>query len=66
MNALITIIISGTCTFTPNNGWWKVDLEDTFLVEKIEIRNRIDCCSERIDGLKVCNIQYSYYYSTFD
>ena len=31
-----------------------VDLEDVYIVEKVWIKNRIDCCSGRINGVKVC------------
>ena len=42
-----------TCSHTSGKGWWKVDLGDNYSVEKIWIRNRIDCCSERLDGVEV-------------
>eukprot|EP00116_Pleurobrachia_bachei_P000230 sb/3460492/ len=46
---------SATCTHTAatTGNWWMVDLEDNFLVEKIKITNRGDCCRDRIDGAKV-------------
>jgi len=46
---------SGTCTHTAatTGNWWMVDLEDNFLVEKIKITNRGDCCRDRINGAKV-------------
>ncbi|KAL5249183.1 hypothetical protein ACHWQZ_G018138 [Mnemiopsis leidyi] len=44
---------SGTCTHTSGPGWWKVDLEANYVVENIWIRNRIDCCSERLNGAMV-------------
>merc|ERR1712003_408803 len=44
---------SNTCTHTSGPGWWSVDLGDNYVVEKIWIRNRVDCCSERLDGVQV-------------
>ena len=43
----------GACTHTTGPGWWVVDLEDDYIVNKVWIKNRIDCCSDRIDGVKV-------------
>ena len=31
-----------------------VDLEDIYTIEKVWIKNRIDCCSSRINGVEVC------------
>ena len=42
-----------TCTHTSGPGKWKVDLGDNYSVEKVWIRNRIDCCSERLDEVEV-------------
>ena len=28
-------------------------MKDNYIVEKVWIKNRIDCCSTRIDGVKV-------------
>ena len=33
---------------------WKVDLIDKYEVNRVVIHNRVDCCSERIDGAQVC------------
>ena len=43
----------GACTHTTGPGWWVVDLEDDYIINKVWIKNRIDCCSDRIDGVKV-------------
>ena len=48
-----------TCTHTSGPGKWKVELGDNYSVEKVWIRNRIDCCSERLDEVEVysCYLQ---------
>lgn len=35
------------------NPWWRVDLQGIYSLEKIEVFNRTNCCSERLDGAKV-------------
>ncbi|XP_063693608.1 uncharacterized protein LOC134825361 [Bolinopsis microptera] len=44
---------SGACTHTASAGWWMVDLEDNYIVNKVWVKNRIDCCGDRIDGVKI-------------
>ena len=34
-------------------GWWKVDLNNTYSLEKIVIWNRTDCCGERLSNFYV-------------
>ena len=34
---------------------WKVDLIDKYEVNSVVIHNRVDCCSERINGVQVCD-----------
>ncbi len=33
--------------------WWQVDLEGTFVLERIVLWNRTDCCSERLSNFRV-------------
>ena len=47
-------LFSLTCTHTASvGGFWKVDLEEFYNVQYVEIYNREDCCSGRLDGVKV-------------
>jgi len=43
----------GTCTHTNGAGWWMVNLQDRFTVQRVSIKNRMDCCSDRINGVQV-------------
>jgi len=44
----------GTCTHTlESHGWWRVDLLDSFTVHRVSIKNREDCCGDRINGVQV-------------
>ncbi|XP_019622812.1 PREDICTED: fucolectin-like isoform X3 [Branchiostoma belcheri] len=45
----------GTCTHTKSqtNPWWRVDLGSSQCVDKVGIKNRQDCCWERLQGFKV-------------
>ncbi|KAL4237408.1 hypothetical protein ACF0H5_002125 [Mactra antiquata] len=45
----------GSCTHThlQKNPWWKVDLDGQFFIKKIVIKNRQDCCGERLNNLVV-------------
>ena len=36
-----------------NNDWWKVQLDEGSVINKIVILNRIDCCRERLDDANV-------------
>lgn len=44
-----------SCSHTGYNGpqWWQVDLEKESAVKKVIIYNRRDCCSERLNNMKV-------------
>jgi len=33
--------------------WWKATISGKFLVEKVRIKNRHDCCGNRLTGTKV-------------
>ncbi|XP_062523278.1 uncharacterized protein LOC134197940 [Corticium candelabrum] len=45
----------GTCTHTTSekNPWWRVDLQDEYLVTSIHITNRGDCCESRLWGIEI-------------
>ena len=36
-----------------NNSWWRVDLGSTYNVDQINVFNRSDCCTERLNGATV-------------
>ena len=42
-----------THTAMGDNPWWYVDLDGEFRIEQVVIRNRLDCCSERLSGAVV-------------
>lgn len=43
-----------SCTHTSDEvAWWSVDLERVHNVNKVEVYNRIDCCSSRLAKVKV-------------
>jgi len=41
---------SNSCTHTQanNNEWWRVDLQKMYMVKKVKVYNRSDCCSGRL------------------
>ena len=46
----------GTCTHTLNTNpleWWASDLRREHFVDRVVVYNRLDCCSERLNGAKV-------------
>ncbi|XP_070545132.1 serine-rich adhesin for platelets-like [Ptychodera flava] len=45
----------GTCTCTLNEyeAWWKVDLGGVYLVNRVCVVNRQDCCAGRLEGAVV-------------
>jgi len=46
----------GSVTHTKSKGkaaYWRLDFSETYYVSKIKIYNRVDCCSERLDGVTV-------------
>ncbi|XP_051949140.1 uncharacterized protein LOC127620084 [Xyrauchen texanus] len=44
-----------SCTHTQieNDPWWRVDLLEVYIVTKVTITNRGDCCEERIEGAQI-------------
>ncbi|XP_078656280.1 fucolectin-like isoform X1 [Branchiostoma floridae x Branchiostoma belcheri] len=46
---------AGSCTHTASqtNPWWRVDLGSSQCVDSLVVVNRLDCCSERLDGFTV-------------
>ncbi|XP_033011949.1 fucolectin-1-like [Lacerta agilis] len=45
----------GSCAHTndENNPWWLVDLESEYAIAAVLVKNRADCCSERLLGAEV-------------
>ncbi|XP_078685498.1 uncharacterized protein LOC144918515 [Branchiostoma floridae x Branchiostoma belcheri] len=50
-----TSVNRGQCTHTNNvyQPWWKVDLADTYTVNRVSVLNRGDCCGGRLKGFTV-------------
>lgn len=44
---------SVTHTASEQDPWWEVDLTDNYRITKVEVWNRTDCCSERLDNFSV-------------
>ena len=44
---------SVTHTSRQTNAWWRVDLEKSYKIDKIQVFNRTDCCSPRLNGAKI-------------
>jgi len=44
-----------SCTHTGKSGdeWWRVDLEYEYEITNVQIFNRVDCCSDRLNGVTV-------------
>ena len=44
-----------SCTHTTNSGhpWWKLTLATPKQIGKVEVWNRADCCSSRLNGVQV-------------
>ncbi len=42
-----------THTNRDSHAWWQVDLQGYYDISKIEIYNRTDCCSDRLNNAKV-------------
>ncbi len=42
-----------THTNSETNPWWKLDLQNEYTIDKIDIYNRTNCCSTRIVGAKI-------------
>ncbi len=45
--------LSVTHTKYNSNPWWEVDLDAEYDIDKIEIWNRTDCCSERLSNYDI-------------
>ncbi|XP_048057775.1 uncharacterized protein LOC125275128 [Megalobrama amblycephala] len=47
--------ISRSCSHTnaDKEPWWRVDLLDVYMVTRVSITNRGDCCAERINGAQI-------------
>ena len=46
----------GSCTHTKKDSsdtWWKVEMNDTYYIETVEIYNRYDCCSSRLSNFSI-------------
>ncbi|XP_045174987.2 uncharacterized protein LOC123536153 [Mercenaria mercenaria] len=45
----------GSCTHTVSemNPWWQVDLQRPYLINRVVITNRADCCGERLHSLVI-------------
>nr|XP_034980357.1 uncharacterized protein LOC118089697 [Zootoca vivipara] len=46
---------SGTCTHTQldKEPWWHVDLGEQFAISAVVVKNRGDCCGERLQGAEI-------------
>ncbi|XP_026117596.1 fucolectin-like [Carassius auratus] len=42
-----------THTKTETNPWWRLDMMDLQIIEKVIITNRMDCCFEQINGAEI-------------
>ena len=51
-SSLLSNEVAHTATLGPD-AWWKVKLKEYSFINKIDIYNRQDCCSARLDGLRV-------------
>merc|ERR1711959_442108 len=40
-------------THSNHNAWWRVDLQSTRRIERVEVWNRGDCCGSRLNGFEV-------------
>ncbi|XP_073420575.1 uncharacterized protein [Dendrobates tinctorius] len=49
------VYMSGHCSHTDMDvePWWRVDLLSTYNITKVKIKNRGDCCQERINGAEI-------------
>ncbi|XP_048057788.1 uncharacterized protein LOC125275135 isoform X1 [Megalobrama amblycephala] len=47
--------ISRSCSHTKadKDPWWRVDLLEVYMVTRVSITNRGDCCAERINGAQI-------------
>lgn len=40
-------------TLSEDNSWWRLDLEDDYDISAIDVYNRTDCCSDRMEGVSI-------------
>src|SRR5581483_7753681 len=40
-------------TFVGDKDWWQVDLGDSYFLEEVELWNRTDCCSDRLQNFYI-------------
>lgn len=50
-----SVFAADSCTHTDKqtNPWWRVDLLDSYIITSIEVTNRGDCCSQRLNGVQI-------------
>ncbi|KAK7910368.1 hypothetical protein WMY93_015052 [Mugilogobius chulae] len=50
-----TFYTESSCSHTEQETapWWRVDLGQIFMVSKVKVTNRGDCCAERLDGAEI-------------
>ncbi|NP_001108054.1 uncharacterized protein LOC793213 precursor [Danio rerio] len=53
VNALNGISPPCTHTIVQTLPWWRLDLQKSYSVNRVSITNRLDCCSERINGAEI-------------
>ncbi|XP_056318531.1 uncharacterized protein zgc:171424 [Danio aesculapii] len=53
VNALDGISSSCTHTTIQTLPWWRLDLQKSYSVNRVSITNRLDCCSDRINGAEI-------------
>ena len=60
------MLFSGSCTLTSEftDQSWKLILVDEVHVDHVVVYNRRDCCSDRIDGVKVRFLSFCWKPST--
>ena len=49
--------VSKSCTHTKtpyeDNPWWRVDLGSSYLINRVDVYNRVDCCSNRLRNMEI-------------
>ncbi|EDO25871.1 predicted protein, partial [Nematostella vectensis] len=45
--------LSCTETKVQSNPWWRVDLQKSYVILRLFIVNRADCCGERLDNFEI-------------
>merc|ERR1711907_352434 len=46
---------NNSCTHThrSKNAWWRVDLRQSYSIQRVQVFNRADCCGNRLNGFVV-------------